>query len=368
MSLLNIGTLETGNDGDSEVHALDGLDETSGDSVTSDDTTEDVDKDSGDLSIAGDELESLSDSSGSGTTTNVEEVSGLASVQLDDIHGSHGKTGTVDKAADITVKLDEVEVGLSGADLIGVLLGGVAPLKDILLSELSVVVETELGVHAENLVVGGLGEGVDLNLGRVLLGEDLIELLDGVLGLLDALLAEAELSGNLAGNLVGDTDVDVDVVGVDGIGGLLGDGLNVHTALGRRDDDGALVLTVHEDGEVELTTSKLALANVDSVAETAASARLLGDEVVADHLLGEHLGLVGRVDDTDTALQAVVERTLSSATGKDLGLDNHIIVANLLSDLLGLLGGLCDGTFGDTNAVLLVVSSRGFFKGESRSL
>jgi len=62
---------------------------------------------------------------------------------------------------------------------------------------------------------------------------------------------------------------------------------------------------------------------------------------------------VGRVDDTDTALETVVEGTLSSATSKDLSLDNHIIVANLLSDLLGLLGGLCDGTLGDTNTVLL---------------
>lgn len=353
MSLLNVGTLETGNDRDLEVQALDGLDKTSGDGVTSDDTTEDVDEDGGDLGVAGDELESLLDGGGSGTTTNVEEVSGLTTVQLDDVHGGHGKTGTVDEAADITVKLDEVEVGLGGADLIGVLLGGVAPLKDLLLSEVGVVVETELGVHAENLVVRGLRQGVDLNLGRVLLAEDLVELLDGVLGLLDALLAEAELGSDLAGSLVSDTDVDVDVVGVDSVRGLLGDGLNVHTTLGRRDNDGALVLAVHEDGEVELTTSKLALANVDRVAETAASTRLLGNEVVADHLLSEHLSLVGRVDDTDTALETVVKGTLSSATSKDLSLDNHIIVANLLSDLLGLLGGLCDGTLGDTNTVLL---------------
>lgn len=352
MSLLNVGTLKTGNDGDLEVHALDGPDETSGDSITSDDTTEDVDEDSGDLGIAGDELESLTDSSGSGTTTNVEEVGGLSTVQLDDVHGSHGKTGTVDEAADITVKLDEVKVGLGSADLIRILLGGVAPLKDILLSELGVVVETELGVHAENLVVRGLGEGVDLNLGGVLLGEDLVQLLDGVLGLLNALLAEAKLGGDLAGNLVGHTDVDVNVVGVDSVGGLLGNGLNVHTTLGRGDDNGALAGAVHEDGQVELTTSKLALADVDRVAETAASTRLLGDEVVADHLLGEHLSLVGRVDDTDTTLETVVEGTLSSATGKDLSLDNHIIVTNLLSDLLGLLGGHCDGTLGDTNAIL----------------
>ncbi|KAI6768740.1 hypothetical protein HG531_010929 [Fusarium graminearum] len=367
VSLLDVGTLETGNDGDLEVQTLDGLDKTSGDGITSNDTTKDVDKDGSDLGVAGDELESLLDGGRGGTTTNVEEVGGLATVQLDDVHGGHGKTSTVDEAADITVKLDEVEVGLGSADLIGVLLSGVAPLKDLLLSEVGVVVKAELGVHAEDLMVRGLRQGVDLNLGGVLLAEDLVELLDGVLGVLDALLAEAELGGDLAGSLVSDTDIDVDVVGVDGVGGVLGNGLNVHTTLGRRDNDGALVLTVHKDGEVELTTSKLALADVDRVAETAASTRLLGNKLVADHLLGEHLSLVGRVDDTDTTLKTVVEGTLSSATGKDLSLDNHIIVANLLSDLLGLLGGLCDGTLGNTNTVLLeriVIASKPIKQGK----
>lgn len=353
MGSIDVGTLETGNDGDLEVQALDSLDQASGDGITSHDTAKDVDKDGSDLGVAGDELESLLNGGRSGTTTNVEEVGGLTTVQLDNVHGGHGKTGTVDEAADITIELDEVKVGLGSADLIRVLLAGVAPLKHLLLSEIGIVVETELGVHAENLVVGSLGQRVDLNLGRVLLLEDLVELLDGVLGLLDALLAEAELGGDLAGDLVSHTDVDIDVVGVDGIGVLLGNSLDIHSTLGRGHNDRALVLTIHKDGQVELATSKLALADVDRVAETAASTRLLGDEVVADHLLGKHLGLVGRVDDTDTALEAIVESTLSSTAGEDLGLDDHVLGANLLSDLLGLLGRLCDSSLGDADAILL---------------
>jgi hypothetical protein len=43
-------------------------------------------------------------------------------------------------------------------------------------------------------------------------------------------------------------------------------------------------------------------------------------------------GLVGvagsiRVDNSDTALEAVVEGALSTATGEDLGLDNSIVTA-----------------------------------------
>lgn len=355
---LHVGALETGNDGDLEVKRLDRVDETVGDGVAADDTTENVDKDGGNLGVAGDELKGLPNGRGGSTTTDVKEIGGLAAVELDDVHGSHGETGAVDEAANVTVELDEIEAGLGGANLIGILLGGVAELEDVLLPVVSVVIEAELGVHAHDLVVRGLGEGVDLDLGGVLLEEDLVELLDGVLGLLDALLAEAELLGDAAGHVVRDTDVDVDVGGVDGVGVLLGDTLNVHATLGRRNNDGALRSTVHEDGEVELAAGELALADVDGAAETALSARLLGDELVADHLLGEHLGLGGGVDDANTALEAVVEGALSTAASKNLGLDDHVLAANLLCDGLGLGAVPGDITLGNTDAILFCVVSR----------
>jgi hypothetical protein len=323
--LLHVGTLETSNDGCLQVHALNNGDQTLGDGVTADDTTEDVDEDGSDLGVAGDEVERLPDGLGGGTATDVQEVGGRTAVQLDDVHGGHGKTGTVDEAANVTVKLDEVEANLGGLDLVSVLLGDVPPFEDLLLAEIGVVVEPELGVHGKDLVVGGLGQGVDLDLGGIALGEDLVELLDGVLGVLDALLREANLGSNVASNLVGNTGVDVDGGGDDGLGVLLCDRLNVHATLRRGDDDGALRGAVHEDGEVELAARKLAVDNVDGVAETTCGSGLLGDELVADHLVGEDGGLARRVDDPDTALEAVVEGTLSSSTSKDLGLDDGVL-------------------------------------------
>lgn len=291
VSLLHVGTLETGNDGSAQTHVLDNVDETLGDGVAADDTTEDVDEDSRDLGVAGDELESGLDSSGGSTTADVEEVSGATAVQLDDVHGGHGETSTVDQAANVTVKLDEVQTVLGSLDLIHILLGGIAPREDLLLAELGVLVEAELGVHGQDLVVGGLGQGVDLDLGGITLHEDLVQVLDGGLGILDALLGETEVGSDGAGDVVGNTLVDIDGGGDDGIGVLLGDGLDVHTTLGGGHDDGGLGGTVHEDGEVELATGELALADQDGVARAASGAGLLGDEVLADHLAGEHLGL-----------------------------------------------------------------------------
>lgn len=353
VSGLDVGALKTSNDGDLQVQVLHGLDEAGGDVVAADNTAKDVDKDGSDLGVAGDELKGLLDGSRGSTATNVQEVGGLATVQLDDVHGGHGQTSTVDEAANIAVELDEVQARLGSANLIRVLLCGVAPLEDLLLTEVGVVIETELGIHAENLVVVRLGKGVDLDLGGVTLQEDLVELLDGVLGILDALLAEAKLGSNVAGNLVGNALVDVHVGCDDGLGVLLGDGLNVHTALRRRNDDGGLGSTVHQDSQVELATSKLALANVDRVAKTAASAGLLGDELVANHLVSEHLGFVGRVDDANTTLQAIVEAALSTATGEDLGLDDHVLGANLLGHSLCFLGRLGYRALGNADAILL---------------
>ena len=76
-----------------------------------------------------------------------------------------------------------------------------------------------------------------------------------------------------------------------------------------------------------------------------------------------------RVDDADTTLQTVVEGSLTTATGENLGLDNQIIttyhsgsaiasgqrigiLTNGLGNGLGLFSSVGDLTLGDTDAVL----------------
>ena len=72
------------------------------------------------------------------------------------------------------------------------------------------------------------------------------------------------------------------------------------------------------------------------MALTASSTSLLGDQLVADHLVREHLGFRRRIDDANTALQAIVETALASSAGKDLCLDDHVIGADLFCDALRL--------------------------------
>lgn len=109
MSLLHVGTLQTGNDRSAETHLLNDVDKTLGNGVTADNTTEDVDENGRHLGVAGDQLESGLNSRGGSTTTNIKEVGRITTVELDDIHGGHGETSTVDQASNVTIKLDEVQ-------------------------------------------------------------------------------------------------------------------------------------------------------------------------------------------------------------------------------------------------------------------
>lgn len=88
---------------------LNDVDQALSNGVASDNATEDVDKDSGDFGVAGDQLEGTLDGFGSCTTTDIEKVCWGTTVQLDDVHGSHGQTSTIYETANVTIKLDEVE-------------------------------------------------------------------------------------------------------------------------------------------------------------------------------------------------------------------------------------------------------------------
>jgi len=67
--------------------------------------------------------------------------------------------------------------------------------------------------------------------------------------------------------------------------GLLGDGLDVHAALGAGNQNRATGGAVHEDGEVELAGDVQGLGHHHCLDGHTLRGGLLGDQVVAEHLL-----------------------------------------------------------------------------------
>merc|ERR1719370_2715402 len=96
-------------------------------------------------------------------------------MQLDDVHGGHGKPSAVNHAADIAVQGDVVQVVVGGLNFPGVLLAPIPLVKHSLLSEVGVVVKLELGIKAYKVAGVVLSKGVDLNHGGILVLEELVQ-------------------------------------------------------------------------------------------------------------------------------------------------------------------------------------------------
>ena len=111
-------------------------------------------------------------------------------------------------------------------------------------------------------------------------------------------------------------------------GWLLGDLLDVHTALGRRHHDDATDAAVEQHREVVLVVEREALLDEQALHLLALGARLLRDELHAEDLLDPVLGLGARLRDLHAA-------ALTAATGVDLRLDDDDLGASPAPGLSG---------------------------------
>jgi hypothetical protein len=102
-SLVSIGACQPNNYGHFDVYLLGSLDDTLSDSVAFHDTSKYIDEDGFHIFVLVEDLEAYLDLLGSGTTTHVQEVGWLASLQLDDVHGRHSQTSTVHHAPNVAI-------------------------------------------------------------------------------------------------------------------------------------------------------------------------------------------------------------------------------------------------------------------------
>jgi hypothetical protein len=125
--------------------------------------------------IGGDDLERGRDLFLGSAAADVEEVGRLGAIELDDVHGRHGKAGAVDHAADVAVERDIGEVVLGGLDFLLVLFGFVAQFNDVRMAEQRVAVEGHLGVENAQVTVLHHDQRVDFQKAHVLLDEGLVQ-------------------------------------------------------------------------------------------------------------------------------------------------------------------------------------------------
>ena len=95
--------------------------------------------------------------------SNVKEVSGLSTVKAKHVHRSHSEPCTVDESANISIKLDEVQVIFLCFNFGRLLLRDVTKGVDILLTEGSIVIEAEFSIHAGTFSVYNEREAIKKN-------------------------------------------------------------------------------------------------------------------------------------------------------------------------------------------------------------
>src|SRR5207247_10693421 len=105
-----------------------------------------------------------------------------------------------------------------------------------------------------------------------------------------------------------EAEVRIDVHGDDLLGRRLGDLLDRHAALGRRDDRDLLGRAVERDRKVELVRDRGALLDVHLVHDLALGPGLRRAQRHAEYLAGDLLRLRGRLRELDPAALAAAAR------------------------------------------------------------
>lgn len=103
----------------------------------------------------------------------------------------------------------------------------------------------------ENMSIGSLGERVDLNLGGILVLEDPVQVDENIGGFaLRRLVLEAQLLGDTQCRGLVKSLLEIDWGGDDGVRVLGSNLFNVHSALRRRNNNGATSTTIVQDSNV----------------------------------------------------------------------------------------------------------------------
>ena len=291
-----------------------------------------------------------------GATADVEEVGGEFAVQLDDIHRSHGKAGTVDHAADIAVELNIGEVIFAGFDFGGVFLGQVAQLGQILVAEHRIAVEANLGVeHQQFVAISPFAhrERVDFNLFGIGAEEGCIKARQHFCRLLGKITGQTQRLGNAAAVMRLQAGCGVDGDGVNFFRGVVGDILDIHPAFGRGDNRDPAGCAVDEEREVEFLLNVGAVSDVKTVDLLAFGPGLDRYQRVAEHFLGMGFDFLDALGQTHAALgigAQFLELALATTTSMNLRFHHIKRSGQLLGSGNGFLNAQRGNAFGHGNA------------------
>ena len=188
-----------------------------------------------------------------------------------------------------------------------------------------VAVEPHLGIEAFQVALVGDDQRIDFQHLHVFADEEVIELAHQTHALLDLAAFQPQREGNAPPVIGLITGRGINRETEDFVGGLGGDRLDVHAALGRTDEGNATAAAVDQQGEVKFAVNARAVLDVNPVDHLARWPGLMGDEGATEHAFCFGFSLADRMGQTNTAGVTCVglfEFALTAPPRVDLGLDH----------------------------------------------
>lgn len=164
---------------------------------------------------------------------------------------------------------------------------------------------------------------------------------------------EAEISTDLGSSGVSESLVQLERMSVDGRGIFLSYCLNIHAALLGIHDAQSLVLSVVQEGQVDLTVDVNTFMDQHRLYGQTFLRGLVGDQVVANHSFSLFAHDLGSLHNVDAALHAGSQVTLTATASLHLGFhDEAPLVAQTLRDLKRLFRGASQHALLNVDSVL----------------
>src|SRR5690606_222841 len=351
---LNIGAFKPDHQRNFEPHFLDRCNDTFRDHIALHDATKDIDQNAFNGWVSSDDLKCGSYCYLASATANSEEVSRFCTIELDDIHGSHGQARTIDHAANIAVQCDVSEIVLGSFDFLLVFFGKVAQFENIRMAVKRIAVERYFRIQNAQTTIFHDDQRVDFEKAHILFGKRFVEDRKQLQTIFTRFAFKRQRISQLGSIFIGHALGWINRNSDDLFWRFFSNRFNVHTAFGRNDKSRTTNRAIDQQREIKLALNICAIFDVNPIDLLASRTGLLGYQRITQHFFGVGDNFFNRLCQTNTALgifRQFFELALATSASMDLAFDDIKRSGKRLCTVFRLFDRINNHTVGDRRAV-----------------
>src|SRR5690606_5312447 len=190
---LGVVTLQANNNRHFHANFFNGTDHTFSDHVTTHDTTEDIDEYGFNSGIGQDDFERFNNALFGCAAANVQEVGRLATVQFNDVHGTHCQTGAVYHTTDITTECNIVQFPGSSVCFTRIFLSRILHFFQFRVTVQRIAVDNQLGIEAVQITFRSDNQRVNFQQRQIFVFKELGQAEENVNELIDLFAFQTQL-------------------------------------------------------------------------------------------------------------------------------------------------------------------------------